>query len=315
MEPKQQPISFDTQGNMLIDSAHSNNYASGVNGWSINRDGSAEFNDVVIRNGDVVSGVQLFYSGTPATGNLIASISDSDGVDTFGNHYVSGITSYDFPSNEYVRFLSGEVTFGNCYSDSIDTTNVAIIARTTIGEFLVQGSITGINTVRSLFDFIPGNPLAKTGTDVTPVVILTNSEHADTAVDLALEGGGSIYPRNASWQTPAVPSPSTGWAIGTGVGGAYPDLRWRYLSQNDFKVEGVFHATSTSVTSPIFKGFPGVSGTKVSAVGTISKVGASNVSFSAYINSNGELRATALPAVAVNDTFMVNATVSLNDLV
>jgi hypothetical protein len=36
----------------------------------------------------------FFYSGTPAAGNLIASIASAAGTDGFGNAYLAGITSY-----------------------------------------------------------------------------------------------------------------------------------------------------------------------------------------------------------------------------
>jgi len=76
------------------------NYIAGLMGWSINRDGSAEFNDVVIRGGTTVSGDFLAYSGTPASGNLILSISAMGGTDPFGNVYSPGIVSYGTRSGD-----------------------------------------------------------------------------------------------------------------------------------------------------------------------------------------------------------------------
>jgi hypothetical protein len=70
-------------------------YTPGVSGWAIKIDGSAEFNNVVIRGGTVVSGLALYYDGTPAAGNLIMSIAAEAGTDEFGNDYVSGMTVYD----------------------------------------------------------------------------------------------------------------------------------------------------------------------------------------------------------------------------
>lgn len=70
------------------------NYVTGVSGWSINADGSAEFNDIVIRGGTVIGGTALYYDGTPTTGNLIMSISADAGTDPFGNAYVSGVGVY-----------------------------------------------------------------------------------------------------------------------------------------------------------------------------------------------------------------------------
>ena len=66
-------------------------YVPGVSGWSVNRDGDAEFNDITIREGTTVSGLALYYDGTPAAGNLILSIAAAAGVDDFGNAYPKGL--------------------------------------------------------------------------------------------------------------------------------------------------------------------------------------------------------------------------------
>jgi hypothetical protein len=74
------------------------NYLMGSLGWSINKDGSAEFNNVTVR-GTITSGVFagndflinssgfFVYSGTPAHGNLIFSIAQTAGTDGFSNAY------------------------------------------------------------------------------------------------------------------------------------------------------------------------------------------------------------------------------------
>lgn len=81
------------------------NYSAGSAGWTINQDGSAEFNNGTFR-GTVTASVfegtdyiqnssgTFYYSGTPALGNLIASIAPAAGTDGFGNHYVSGFAVY-----------------------------------------------------------------------------------------------------------------------------------------------------------------------------------------------------------------------------
>jgi hypothetical protein len=85
------------------------NYSPGVSGWAIFRNGNAEFNNGTFRGIVTASTFQgtdflinpsgsFYYSGTPATGNLIASITTAAGTDTFGNDYLAGFTSY-YPSN------------------------------------------------------------------------------------------------------------------------------------------------------------------------------------------------------------------------
>lgn len=79
---------------LLRPAIQSPNYVAGSAGWAVKRDGSAEFNNIVIRGGTVESGTALYYDGTPAAGNLIMSIAASAGVDEFGNAYAAGLTLY-----------------------------------------------------------------------------------------------------------------------------------------------------------------------------------------------------------------------------
>lgn len=81
-------------------SMHSPNYAHGVSGWSINKDGSAEFNNLNLRgtftgNNWIMNQDGLFfYNGTPALGNLVGvwASPSASGIDPFGNPYDSGMT-------------------------------------------------------------------------------------------------------------------------------------------------------------------------------------------------------------------------------
>lgn len=89
-------------------SIQSPNFVTGSTGWAINQDGSAEFNNVVIRNGTVISGTALYYTGAPGLGNLVASISPSGGTDPFGNLYLAGITNYQ-GGTLAIQFVSGQM--------------------------------------------------------------------------------------------------------------------------------------------------------------------------------------------------------------
>lgn len=78
------------------------NYVPGVSGWAIFGDGSAEFNNGTFRGlieaaAIVLQGTQgqvLVYSGPPAVGNLISSISGAPGTDSKGNPYAAGAVAY-----------------------------------------------------------------------------------------------------------------------------------------------------------------------------------------------------------------------------
>lgn len=80
---------------LVIPLIQSPNFVSGVSGWQVNRDGSAQFNNVVIRGGEVINGTTLIYNGPAALGNLIASSAAAAGVDTFGNVYYAGDCTYE----------------------------------------------------------------------------------------------------------------------------------------------------------------------------------------------------------------------------
>jgi hypothetical protein len=114
-------------GSLVYPSIHSPNYAAGTSGWTIKKDGSAEFNNLTIRGTfdgtDFIinSGGAFFYSGTPAAGNLIASITSASGTDSFGNTYQQGITSYQGGAAGYVKMLAGLLNFSN--SAGISTGN------------------------------------------------------------------------------------------------------------------------------------------------------------------------------------------------
>jgi hypothetical protein len=84
---KNPPIGGTT---LVRKSIKSNPFVTGTTGWSVNKDGSAEFNNLVIRNGQIVSGTALYYNGTPAKGSLFCAIAAAAGTDAFGNVYGQG---------------------------------------------------------------------------------------------------------------------------------------------------------------------------------------------------------------------------------
>jgi len=87
-------------------------------GWAINADGSAFFGDVTAEGtitasscagtDFLINSAGIFvYSGTPAAGNLIASVAAANGTDGFGNAYVAGVTSY--AGSTYASMDGGQI--------------------------------------------------------------------------------------------------------------------------------------------------------------------------------------------------------------
>lgn len=87
-------------GTLIRPALQSPNYQAGVSGWTVKRDGSAEFNNLTIRgtfNGTdfIINSAGIFlYTGTPALGNMAGSWASVAGIDAFGNVYPLGFTIY-----------------------------------------------------------------------------------------------------------------------------------------------------------------------------------------------------------------------------
>jgi len=111
-------------------------------GWAIFQDGSADFNNLTIRgtftgNNFVINNSgEFFYSGTPAAGNLIASIATAAGTDVSGNAYLAGITSYRNVGGTFIAANQNPTTGGavTIYS-----------AASEAGPWTIQGNLNGNN--------------------------------------------------------------------------------------------------------------------------------------------------------------------------
>lgn len=86
-------------------------FVSGATGWSINQDGSAEFNDITIRAGTVISGTSLYYTPSPGAGNLFMSLADAAGTDEFGNTYPKGLSVGSDTTRQIVLDFAANVAF------------------------------------------------------------------------------------------------------------------------------------------------------------------------------------------------------------
>lgn len=92
-------------------------FASGSEGWSINADGTAEFNNLTVRGGVTEDGITLIYAGAPGAGTLVGAIAAVAGTDPYGNAYPAGIslagnlpiTTFQsaLESGEYVQLAPG----------------------------------------------------------------------------------------------------------------------------------------------------------------------------------------------------------------
>lgn len=209
----------------------------------------------------------------------------------------------------WVGFSGGDIT------KPYYTSNTSFIRQSPDGSFLsivtstpgVLNDALGMYLVAGVGGQVTGNS--------TPFVKIIDSLGTSDA-DLLVSG--SVIRTNTSgtkvtWQTPTM---GTGWATGSGIGGAYPPLMWRYDAEDNIHIMGVFHATTTSVSSIIASGFQSVliGGANVGIAGAIVGINVSNRVANGYLNSSGELRVSTLGTVAANDTFSINAKVPIGSL-
>lgn len=176
-----------TAGTILVQPAiRSPNYVPGVSGWSINVDGSAEFDNLTFRgtfNGTdfiINSAGAFFYSSTPAAGNLIASIAITFGTDTFGNTVKPGFCSYSTAGQTFAELFGNELQLGSSNPASLIGTS---------GLVFMEDATTG-----------PAQPVTQlqspsTGVFAkTMVMALLGASHDGTKPAQLLIGPGAVSP-------------------------------------------------------------------------------------------------------------------------
>jgi hypothetical protein len=141
------------QGNLIVTAVQSPNFVAGSVGWQIRKDGSAEFNNGTFRgtvtastfqgtNFTINSSGEFFYSGAPASGNLVASIATAAGTDSVGNAYLAGLVSY---TNNGGTFQACALTSGGMQlfwslSAGGPWNSGSSIGTNNIGQFIISGS-------------------------------------------------------------------------------------------------------------------------------------------------------------------------------
>lgn len=146
----------------------------------------------------------FFYSGTPGSGNLTASIAPSSGTDSFGNAYLAGITAYS--GSDYANLNNGVGTF------------TAAAALNVAGPVAASGTSTFSGNV----DVTGSGALQVSG----PLTVSGSVYFNGSGMDL---GNGSfasltLHPKMATPSfTPLGTDPNTGGTWATGERGYYDD--------------------------------------------------------------------------------------------
>ncbi|HET7641154.1 MAG TPA: hypothetical protein VFK47_20765 [Ktedonobacteraceae bacterium] len=256
-----------------------------------------------------------------SSNQLVIDFNGATGVQTILNNVDTTFSQIN--SSTSVPGVVGGITFGGISAaGSLPTASQIAQAggigpAPTLGLNILSPTSTGTRDHNAQINLFPGVNSGVTGTtNAATVQVRSINGTGNCATDLEVQG--SIIRLDAStgfpvtWQTPSM---GTGWATGSGIGGSYPPLQWRLDAENNVHLFGVFHATSTTPGSVIASGFQTVSvGGNVGVVGSFQSINSANRSFSGYLNSSGNLNASVIGTIAVNDTFMVNAKVPIGNL-
>jgi len=182
-------------GTKLIRPAiQSPNYVATTTGWTINQDGSAEFNNITVR-GTVVLGTgttnviildnsrnALFVYD--ALGHLVFSIAPSSGTDSLGNNYNSGASSYFTNNiNQYTQMDSGVLRLKNGFSGNTAATAQGMAGAGPASNQPGLQLDSGRNASQSLVLDLIGSDV---GATAAPFALMYgNSVHGDINFDVA----------------------------------------------------------------------------------------------------------------------------------
>lgn len=257
-----------------------------------------------------------------ADDQLIASIAPSNGTDPFGNPYREGIVDYaGGPTGEYVQLGFGNVLLASA-PDPDDPSYMPVPGEVSIigdsSRIALQSAANQDLPDHSFIEIVSGVRAAGTGAALYPhhefrgdiwmlqdLIAVPPKDSFNLIAAYTESGTGKVLPE--TWHPVTMGS---GLAAGPGTGSGYPPLQFRRDGLDNVHAFGVFHATSTSVGPVLGSGLPPVNMANlggVSVLGGAARMSTTPSQIPLYVNSAGELRATQLPTIAVNDTWMVNA--------
>ena len=128
---------------LIRQAIQSPNFVAGVSGWSINKDGTAEFNQLTIVTSTSGAAI-LIYNGPAALGNLIGSWSAAATVDSFGNNIPAGLfaTQGTFTGMQLINTLLTSCILNQAVMDSAQISN-STISGGTATETVINFDNTG----------------------------------------------------------------------------------------------------------------------------------------------------------------------------
>lgn len=184
-------------GDLVIDSLQSPNFVHGISGWSINKDGSAEFHDVIIPN----AGTVVIFAPT-------APSSPNDG-DVWYNT-ADGLAASVRNGTEWVPYQIGPAAISNLSSSLVGQPGAVLNPN----PYFTGGDGSGWAGYLGTFDVVDGASIGGPAAFV--------GEYAGPAGGVAYEGGGSfsVLPGTPVLVSAVVSSSVAGVAIGLNADGA-----------------------------------------------------------------------------------------------
>lgn len=217
-------------GALVYPAIKSPNYAAAAAGWTINKDGSAEFNNVALRGSLLGARVEqngngtFYYSGAPAFGNLLASVCMDITVtaDRFGNALVTGYTFY-------VQQSSGAVLAWNMYF--VTPGGIAVPIMRTLGSSAANG--------------YHGPYVANNGIlfRADPVMEVTGDFQVDGWISAI--GGTAANPTLITTDSWHPFSLASGWSVGTDSNGTNYPPAYRLLPDGAVAIRGCLTTPSS----------------------------------------------------------------------
>lgn len=182
----------------------SSNFVSGSAGWQLLNTGHAEFNDVTIRGGTTLGGSAYYYNGTPGAGNLIMSVSSAAGTDPYGNAVVAGLGVYGTTDRVTVKSTTGATAVLRADAPSgISDTPAPGLALSMASGDNAPGSLTEFDDTfsRGVYLRSPSpvaDPSASEGSDYASIRMLGRFHGGDPSIDLEANGPTSTIAFNGT---------------------------------------------------------------------------------------------------------------------
>lgn len=174
---------------LRIPAIQSPNFVTGVSGWIIRQDGSAEFHNILLTGGSLVvasAGQGVFiYTGSPGPGNPPIFSATSGTTDPYGNTVIPTLQIQG----------GGALTVGSGSGPEVKLlSNAAITITTKIGATGAAASnVTSFGTLQQVIEF-PSNNANETNPALIgqTLITYTNGETADALLYLSGVMSGSL---------------------------------------------------------------------------------------------------------------------------